>query len=269
MLSSRLISPPRATGSDAALSRLVLVHGFTQNAGCWGPFADTLGATHEVIALDAPGHGASDHDDVNLVAAGQLLLEAGGTGHWIGYSMGGRMLLHAALDDAGAAMASLVVIGATGGIDDATERAERHQRDAALADHIEAVGSETFIDEWLATPLFASLAPAVACREQRCENRPAGMAASLRHCGTATQAPLWNRLEKIEIPVLVIAGSTDAKFRALGERLVTAIGPNARLDIVEGGHAVHLENPHGTAEAVIQWMTRHHSPHETSELLPE
>ena len=30
--------------------RVVLAHGFTQNARCWGPFGDELAAGHEVVA---------------------------------------------------------------------------------------------------------------------------------------------------------------------------------------------------------------------------
>ena len=36
---------------------LVLVHGFTQTGRCWGPAADELATDHELITVDAPGHG--------------------------------------------------------------------------------------------------------------------------------------------------------------------------------------------------------------------
>ena len=48
--------------------RVVLVHGFTQTGRCWGPIADDLEADHEVVRVDAPGHGGSA--DVEAVAAG-------------------------------------------------------------------------------------------------------------------------------------------------------------------------------------------------------
>lgn len=163
------------------------------------------------------------------------------------------MMLHAALDDSTNSVSSLVLIGATGGIDDPAERRQRQARDHALADRIEAVGTTAFIDEWLATPLFASLSAEAACRAERLQNRAAGMAASLRNCGTGTQLPLWDRVRSIEIPVLVVAGSTDEKFGALGHRLSQSIGDNAAFVQVPGGHAVHLENPDDTAGAVMDW----------------
>ena len=46
------------------------------------------------------------------------------------------------------------------------------------------------------------------------------------------------------MPVLVVAGERDAKFRSTGERLAASIGSNARLAIVpDAGHAAHLEAP--------------------------
>ena len=79
------------------------------------------------------------------------------------------------------------------------------------------------------------------------------MAASLRNCGTGSQSPLWSHLPRLEIPVLVIAGTEDKKFSELGTRMVNAIGANARFLAIPGGHAVHLENPSVTAQVVGSW----------------
>jgi len=236
--------------------RVVLAHGFTQNAQCWGGFGRMLSARFSVLAIDAPGHGTSAHDDVDLVEAGRLLVEAGGYGHYIGYSMGGRMLLHAALGDRLGAMASLVLIGATAGIADEAARVERMAADNKLADRIVELGTETFIDHWLQKPIFAGLASDQAERSARMANRAEGLAASLRNCGTGTQQPLWDQLSSLSLPVLIIAGHLDSKFTKIGAAMAEAIGPNAVFQAVEGGHAVQLENPAGTAAAVSSWLSQ-------------
>ncbi len=127
-----------------------------------------------------------------------------------------------------ASVERLVLIGATAGIDDDDERADRRRADELLADHIEAIGVEAFIDEWLSTPLFARLTPSNDQRGDRLRNTAAGLASSLRSTGTGTQTPLWDRLGEIEAPVLVLVGEEDAKFRALGERLVSQL-PRSEL----------------------------------------
>jgi 2-succinyl-6-hydroxy-2,4-cyclohexadiene-1-carboxylate synthase len=167
--------------------------------------------------------------------------------------MGGRVALHTALARP-EVVERLVLIGATAGIDDPDERAARRAADERLADHIEAVGVPTFIDEWLANPLFAGLTDDTALRADRLRNTSAGLAASLRATGTGTQIPLWDRLGEIECPVLVLVGEHDAKFTDLGRRLVDGL-PRAELVIVPGaGHSVHLEQPDATVDAIAAWL---------------
>jgi pimeloyl-ACP methyl ester carboxylesterase len=53
------------------------------------------------------------------------------------------------------------------------------------------------------------------------------------------------------MPVLLIAGALDSKFAALAGRMAAAIGPGARVELVEGaGHAVHLERPDAVAALI-------------------
>ena len=39
---------------------VVLLHGLTGSLDYWAPFAERLGRSHRVIAVDVPGHGDSD-----------------------------------------------------------------------------------------------------------------------------------------------------------------------------------------------------------------
>lgn len=244
--------------AEAGAEPFVLVHGFTQNAACMRPFASHLDRALKgscrsgaIAMIDAPGHGASAHDRADLVDAASLLMEAGGDGHYVGYSMGGRMLLHAALLFP-ERFRSLTLIGATAGIPAGSERAARLVADAQLAERLESGGLEAFLEFWLGLDLFASLPTDAAMREERLTNRVGGLASSLRQCGTGNQFPLWEHLVGINVPVQVIAGASDAKFTALGQRMVEAL-PNARFASVPGGHAVHSEAPVAVAELVADF----------------
>jgi len=239
------------------MHRFVLAHGFTQSARSWATLQRLLesrlpGAT--TIAVDLPGHGdAEPPADLDLWTSADLLADRGGPGVYVGYSMGGRVALHTALARP-EVVERLVLVGATAGIDDPDERAARRAADERLADHIEAVGVSTFLDEWLANPLFAGLTEATALRADRLRNTPAGLAASLRATGTGTQTPLWDRLGEIECPVLVLVGEHDAKFTDLGRRLVGGL-PRAELAVIPGaGHSVHLEQPDATVDAIATWL---------------
>ena len=240
-------------GPSTNLPRLVLAHGFTQNGRCWGEFGDIVADSFDVTVIDAPGHGWSGHDNASLQEAGELIVQAGGPAHYVGYSMGGRMLLHKALNDQLGEIRSLILIGATPGIESVAERAERKAEDNRRADRVMQLGAPAFIEEWLSQPMFAHLTDEQSAKVKRFENAADGMAASLRNCGTGSQESLWPYLGSLRMPVLILAGSQDTKYAEIGQRMVDTIGSNARYVTIEGGHAVHLENPAVTAAVIASW----------------
>jgi 2-succinyl-6-hydroxy-2,4-cyclohexadiene-1-carboxylate synthase len=207
------------------------------------------------LAIDLPGHGGSAQIRGDLTQSAAMVASAIIPSIVIGYSLGGRIALHLALAFP-ELVERLVLIGATGGIDDEDERAQRQAADDALADRLEDIGIDAFLDEWLTQPLFASLTPEQSMRERRSRNSATGLASSLRLCGTGTQTPLWERLDTLTMPVLVLAGSNDEKFTQLGQRLVASIGNNASFESVAGaGHSAHLENPTATSAAITEWLS--------------
>ena len=241
----------------------MLLHGFTQNVGCWGRFADALALAAPVDAVDAPGHGRTDqiYDKVDLWRSAELLnsclvssSSAGPSPVLIGYSMGGRTALHLALRYPNS-LSGLVLIGVTPGIEDDAERARRRESDQALAHRIRSEPLESFLSDWLASPLFATLSSEAAAREARLTNRPEGLASSLEGCGTGTQTPLWNHLSEIKVPILLITGSDDHKFSELSARMEESLG-NAVVTrrTIAGTHAVHLEQPDETAALILDWL---------------
>ncbi len=259
---------PDRDGRRAEAGTVVLLHGFTQNLGCWGRFgpslADRLIDRFPVLAIDAPGHGGSGHDTADLWTSADLIVDAvthagGGTRPasmvLLGYSMGGRIALHLALAHR-ERVSALVVIGATAGIADNDQRRQRRLADETLARRFESEPLDEMLRWWLDRPLFAGLPAGAAGLEQRRSNRPDGLAASLRSCGTGAQHSLWDRLDELTMPVLVLHGSRDAKFAAIGAAMADAIGSGAELESIEGTHAVHLEQPEATAEAVVAFLNR-------------
>lgn len=244
---------PLHTETSGRGPRVVLVHGFTQTSACWEPVRTDLARDHEVVSIDAPGHGRSRHDDASFWEAADLLAAAGGRGTWLGYSMGGRLALHVALRRPDL-VERLVLVGATPGIEDEDERRARREADERLARHLEAVGVDAFVDEWLAGPLFAGLTPATDCREARLANRAAGLAASLRNVGTGQQSPLWARLGELAMPVLWLAGADDERFAAIAARAAAATPRGTAATVPRAGHTAHLEQPAAFLSILRDWL---------------
>ena len=233
-----------------ARETIVLLHGFTQTGRSWEPTIAALGERYRALAPDIRGHGAAAGArpvDVPSVQADVLAL-APGRFALAGYSMGGRIALSVAVA-APERVSRLVLVGASPGLSDPDERRARRAADEALADRIEGEGIEAFAARWSSLPLWAGQPPAVAAaaHAERLAQSPAGLAAALRGLGTGTMEPLRDRLPSLTMPVSLIVGERDAKFRALAERMAAAL-PGARLHVVAGaGHAVQLEQPEAVA----------------------
>jgi 2-succinyl-6-hydroxy-2,4-cyclohexadiene-1-carboxylate synthase len=237
---------------------LVLLHGFTQTRRSWRRTVQALGGRYRALAPDLPGHGQSAHRVASFDACTAYVRALAPPRFSLaGYSMGGRVALHAALALRDR-LEQLVLIGASPGLAEAAERAARRAADDALADRIEAIGVEAFAREWAAQPLFAGQPErvAAAAHADRLRNTAEGLAAALRGLGTGAMDPLWDRLPELTIPVTLLVGERDEKFRAIAERMAARL-PDARLTIVPGaGHAAHLERPEVVAQLVAAGVRR-------------
>jgi 2-succinyl-6-hydroxy-2,4-cyclohexadiene-1-carboxylate synthase len=232
---------------------LILLHGFTQTRQSWRRTVAALGGRYRAVAPDLPGHGQmSERRPASLAATLAYLRALVDEPHVLaGYSMGGRIALHAALARP-ERVQRLVLVGASPGLADAGERAARRRADEALADHIEAVGVDAFAEEWGRLALWEGQPERVraAAHADRLRNTPAGLADALRGLGTGALPSLWDRLGELRMPVMLAVGERDAKFRAIAERMAELL-PDARLELIAGtGHAPHLERPDLVAEAI-------------------
>jgi 2-succinyl-6-hydroxy-2,4-cyclohexadiene-1-carboxylate synthase len=260
---------PRAIAFEVhgAGPALLLVHGFTGCRTAWPPPVRAgLERAFRVIAVDLPGHGAAaprrepaGWSLERIVDELCAVLDACGVRRalWVGYSMGGRIALGAALLRPGR-VAALVLESASPGLPDDAERAQRRRADEALALLLEREGLEAFVSHWLAQPLFATqraLGPerleAERRRRLRCD--AASLAACLRGLGSGVQPPFWDALPELGARALLLAGALDAKFCALA-RAMAARMPEAQVRELAGcGHAAHLEDPDAWLAAVSRF----------------
>jgi 2-succinyl-6-hydroxy-2,4-cyclohexadiene-1-carboxylate synthase len=259
---------PRAALHAEAIGRgptIVLAHGFTQTGRLWNSMDELLAADYRVVRVDMPGHAGSSHLAADLIEGAHLLGAAGGRGAYVGYSMGARFSLHLALARPDL-VASLVLISGTAGMERPGEREARRASDEVLAFELDppahlddAAGLrevrqarlDTFLRQWLDNPLFAGVGPEANGFEERRRNTGPGLASSLRLAGTGTQLPLWDRIDKLRMPVLILTGEHDERFTATGRRMADTIGENATHVVVpDAGHAPHLQHPGLVAELI-------------------
>jgi 2-succinyl-6-hydroxy-2,4-cyclohexadiene-1-carboxylate synthase len=264
-MSGRALAAERSGRGPA----LMLLHGYTGTGRSMERLARAFQHDFDTIAPDLPGHGRSadrtaghayDFDTCVDDLAATLAAAGHDSAHWLGYSMGARLALACAVRHP-ARVTSLVLLAGRAGIADPGERAERRRADEALAARIEQFGVESFVDEWLAQPLFATLRrldPAFMERERaaRLVNDSRGLASSLRALGPAAQPPLFDDLPRVTVPVLLVAGALDVRFVAAAHELARSL-PRAEVCVLpDAGHAAHLEQPEAFLRVVQEFLRR-------------
>ena len=165
----------------------------------------------------------------------------------VGYSMGGRLALHALLE--GGPWDAAVIISANPGLRDPNEAAQRRASDTHWATQALTLPWQDFIAKWNAQPILGG-----AIRDSREDSkliqRRREIARSFVDWSVGSQRPLWDRLPEIKIPTLWVAGENDAKFRAIAEE-AAALSEHFSLALAPGaGHRVPWERGEWLAEKI-------------------
>lgn len=246
-----------------AATPLLLLHGFTGSSNNWLPLIPACESIAPVIAVDLPGHGhtSSPEDpsryEMPMVSRDLIaILDALDVerAFLLGYSMGGRLALYTAVHHQDR-FDALILESSSPGLRTQPERMQRVLSDKALADRIERDGIEAFVDYWEQIPLFSSqnrLSRSLRdqVRAGRLANKPIGLANSLRGMGTGTQPSLWERLPDLTVPVLLLTGEFDAKFRQIATEMQSLLPNRTHRVIANSGHAIHLEAAESYLDAV-------------------
>ena len=189
-------------------------------------------------------------DDIDQIVAGERFT-------LVGYSMGGRIALHAALM-LGGRIERLVLIGASPGIADKIERETAYgrmrrwrggSRPRAASRRWQGAGSKPRILEGQ-PPKVAAFVHA-----NRLLNTPAGLARALRGLGTGVLPSAWEHLGELQIPVVLVVGERDEKFIAVAEQMAALIDWCEIVTVPDVGHAVHLEDPAAVARVLHEALT--------------
>ena len=240
-------------------ARVVALHGFTLHGAMFRTLAQQLAQT--VAAPDLPGHGQTRIEPVTVATAvaavAAVLEELSDPPSLLGYSQGGRIALQLALQRP-ELVSSLVLVSSSPGLSE-RDRRLRRVADEGLANRIERIGLERFVDEWLSHPAIVTGRIDPTHREVdrriRLENTEAGLAAALRDMGQAAVADCTNQLPELAMPTLFIAGARDDKYVALARSMADALGQRPLL-VPNTGHNVILERPQVVASAVTELISR-------------
>jgi pimeloyl-ACP methyl ester carboxylesterase len=248
---------------------LVFVHEFAGEARSWAPQLGFFARRYRAIAYNARGYPPSDVPaDVGAYSQQQAvedirgLLDALGIAkaHVCGLSMGGYATLHFGLGYPERAL-SLVVAGC--GYGSVMTDREAFRKDAELtAQRFEQEGMAAAADLYSRGPTrvqFIDKDPRgwQEFHDLLAQGSATGHALTLR--GVQMTRPsvlsLGDRLEKLEVPTLIVTGDEDDPCLEPGLFMKRKIPTAGLVVIPKSGHTINLEEPEAFNRAVLDFLT--------------
>jgi 2-succinyl-6-hydroxy-2,4-cyclohexadiene-1-carboxylate synthase len=158
----------------------------------------------------------------------------------MGYSLGGRLALHALLDRPKQWQAAIIV-SSHPGLSDLNERKMRQQRDRQWAERFEKEDWLSLMQAWNGQEVFGQDGFHFSRREQDYDRLQ--LAKCLSEGSLGHQEDLRQQIENLSLPLLWITGSKDLRYCQIAEALTFA-HPLSRREKVEGaGHRIPWAQP--------------------------
>ncbi|CAN5797003.1 alpha/beta hydrolase [soil metagenome] len=243
---------------------LLLVHGGLGSLRMWDEQVPVFAEHYRVIRYDTRGYGRSETDDVpfsNRADAAAVLAHVGATScHLIGQSRGGSIALDFALERPDLVDSLVSVAGNAGGSEpelpegveappwDEMERLWEAKDWEALAE----LETQVWVDGW-GQP-SDRVSPALrnrvhdwilaTYRAEKSEGQPQPL-----------DPPAAQRLDELNIPLLVVTGTSDEPVSVANTRQLARSVRGARLEEFEGvAHMVQLEQPERFNRLVLEFL---------------
>ncbi|KAK4430131.1 protein PHYLLO, chloroplastic [Sesamum alatum] len=225
------------TGESIDGSTVVFLHGFLGAGRDWTPIMKAMSGSTRCIAVDLPGHSGSklqyqgndisDQPNLSIDVVADILCKVldnltPGKVILVGYSMGARIALYTALKRSDKVERAVIISGSPGLIDN-DARATRKAKDDFRASTLVSNGLEFFIQTWYAEELWTSFRchpkfkQIVTDRLQHDDLHTLGKILSDLSIGR--QPSLWEDLKNCKVPIQLIVGEKDAKFRAIARQM--------------------------------------------------
>lgn len=227
------------------------LHGAVGAAADWSPFRPAWEqASHEVRAVDlwrfldcCPRSLADTATALNAEVTGKSRKNL-----LVGYSMGGRIALHALLAE-NAPWDAAVIISAHPGLESEQEKSARRKKDADWSVKCLHGDWEPFLEEWQQQSILqgSAISDRTPLRLRRKE-----IARSFLDWSLGTQDNLWPLLPQIKVPLLWLTGEHDQKFTALAARACALMPQASHQIIAAAGHRLPWDQP----QAFVQQITK-------------
>jgi len=220
------------------MAALITIHGFLGTPSDWSFLEKSFFEyTQHHLNLFNP---CAFHPELGLWEAGKTTNNLGkeipGRKILIGYSLGGRIALHALIDDP-TLWDAAVIISANPGLHSEEERKQRLHCDVKWSERFKQEPWEKLIEDWNSQPVFSG---SKARRNEKNFSRTS-LAKGLVEWSLGKQDDLMGPIHKLPIPILWITGANDNKFTSIA-KVVQLSHPCSKLCVIQdAAHRVPWE----------------------------
>ena len=241
---------------------VVALHGFTHTGKQFHEISRSL--PHHLIAPDLPGHGVHatfpcDIDSVVRFVSDTVVEHTTPPAPLLGYSQGGRIALLTAVAHPDL-VSRLILVSATAGIAEHSQRERRADLDRNLAASIVAEGIGAFLDDWTSRPMTStghlSTTRRATDRAIRNANTADGLSNALVGYGQGAQPSVWEDLAGVECPTLLISGAADTTYTVIAASMAERMADPRTVVIPEAGHNPILDAPGQVADVISDFLDR-------------
>ncbi|MEC7840022.1 MAG: alpha/beta fold hydrolase [Chlamydiota bacterium] len=150
----------------------------------------------------------------------------------LGYSLGGRLAIHAMID-APQKYSCAIIISSHYGLKNEQEKLERLEKDASWAKAFQNDSWDVLMEKWNNQGVFNDK----VIRRERDYNRN-NLAEAMLTWSLGEQLYLKKEVERLKIPILWIAGENDRKFKLIAQSLSLSHPESVIWIAKESGHRV-------------------------------
>jgi 2-succinyl-6-hydroxy-2,4-cyclohexadiene-1-carboxylate synthase len=177
----------------------------------------------------------------------------------MGYSMGGRLALHALLENE-KLFSGAIIISAHPGLTAADLKLQRKLNDAKWAERFRTENWNSLIKAWGEQEVFSAAkekSDSIPLERQEADYDRVKLARAMQVWSLANQQNLRPYLASVSTPTLWISGSNDRRYRELFSELRMDLIDSPAHDFKEvsqAGHRVPWDNPGGYCEACQDFL---------------
>ena len=225
--------------------KIFCIHGNFQTAKVWHPLEERMKARFsdlEMITEDLCAKQFQSFDDWTEDFCGRVEAQANGEKSiLLGYSLGGRLALHACLSRPDL-WKSAIIVGADPGLESEEEKKLQLDKDRNWAERLKREPLEKLVDEWDAQSVFCGFENQAP--RNLGEMDPQEISQQFLVFSKGIQRNLAPKLAELKsTPILFLSGEKDRKYQKIGEGLAGACTMFKSEIIKDAGHRVPWENP--------------------------